>query len=253
MLKDNSSRICTYFAADFEPCLDTKVAEAAGRIQARFSPEETTARVPLAYLFRWPSERCFLNLDIRRIGWQSLGLGSWADNLEKRLDMIKVGLDTIAVEEFQRIGFKVTAYIEMSMSHEELCDLMFGSFLAPARELGQVLGERADPLLQVQGEQNGFKYILVLTPMKPEQIANSFRQHGHLEQFLKDKFLDTGVKDFQERIMRSDCLYFDIDVFQHNVSADRLGEFAKSSLAEAEVVADRCVRRLRSQPITQGE
>lgn len=253
MLKDHSNRIRTYFAVEFEPCLDARVAEAAEKMRAQFSPEEVTARVPLAYLFRWPTERYFVTLDVRRIGWQSLGLAPWADNLARHLDMIRVGLDTMGVREFTRIGFKVSANLAMSMSHEELCDLMFGSFLRSSQDLGQIFGEGADPLLQIQGEKNAFKYILILTPMNPQQIADNFRQYGNLEHFLKDKFLDTGVKVFQERIASSDCFYFDIDLFQRAVSADRLGQFAKSSLAEAEDLGDMCVRRLQSQPIPQGE
>jgi len=139
------------------------------------------------------------------------------------------------------------------MSHAELCDLMLGSFLASAQDLGRIFGEHADPLLQMQGEKNGFKYVLIVTPMNPKQIADNFRQYGNLEHFLEDKFLDAGVKKFQEHITSSDCLYFDIDLFQHKVSGDRLREFATSSLEQAERMADMCVRFLQSQPIVQEE
>lgn len=253
MLKDHSKHVCTYFAVDFEPCLDARVAEAAEKMRTQFKPEEVTARVPLSYLFRWPSQRYFATLDVRRIGWQSLGLTPWNDNLPERLDMISVGLATVGARDLRRIGFKVSAYLPLSMSHAELCDLMFGSFLASAQDLSRVFGEHADPLLQIQGESNGFKYILIVTPMNPEQIANNFRQNGNLEHFLEDRFLDTAVKKFQEEITSSDCLYFDIDLFQLKVSPDRLREFAKSSLAQAERMADMCVRFLRSQPIVEGE
>jgi len=253
MLKDHSTRICSYFAVDFEPCLDARVAEAAEKIRAQFKPQEINARVPFSYLFRWPSQRYLATLDVRRFACQSLGLTPWNDNLTKHLDMIKVGLDTVRATEFARIGFKVSAYLPLSMSHAELSDLMFGSFLASAQDLDCIFGEHVDPLLQMHGEKDGFKYVLTVTPMNPEQIANNFRQHGNLEHFLEDRFLDTAVKRFQEDITSSDCLYFDIDLFQQKVSPDRLREFAKSSLAQAERMADMCVRFLRSQPIVQGE
>jgi len=253
MLKDHSKRICTYFAVDFEPCLDARVAEAAERIRTQFEPEHVTATVPLSYLFRWPSQRYFATLDVRRFGWQSLGLAPWNDKLAEHLDMISVGLDTVGAQDLRRIGFKVSAYLPLSMSHAELSDLMFGSFLASAQDLDCIFGEHVDPLLEMHGEKDGFKYVLMVTPMNPEQIANNFRQHRNLEHFLEDRFLDTAVKKFQEGITNSDCLYFDIDLFQQKVSPDRLREFAKSSLAQAERMADMCVRFLRSQPIVEGE
>jgi hypothetical protein len=253
MLRDNSNRICTYFAIDFEPHLGTKVADAAQEINERLNPEGVTARTPLLYAFRWPTERWSLTLDVRRIGWQGLGLAGWSENLDKHTDTIRAALETIGVETFKRIAFKVTAYLPMQMSHQELCSLMFGSFVASSEELEKVLGERADPLLHVEGERDAFKYTLLVSPMNPQQIVNSFRQNKNLEQFLTDKFLDTAVKDFQERISSADCLLFDIDLFQNDVSAERLGQFLRESLEQAERTADACVRCLRSQPIEEGK
>ena len=253
MLQDHSNRICTYFAVDFEPHLGTRVGNAAQKIYERLSPQEVAASTPLRYAFCWPSERWILMFNVRRIAWQSLGLAQWSENLDKHVDTIRVALETIGVRTFKRIGFKVTAYLPMQMSHHELCNLMFGSFLASSDELEKVFGQGADPLLHVEGEREGFKYSLFVSPMNPEQIANNFRQNKNLEHFLTDKFLDTAVKDFQERITSADCLFFDIDLFQNNLSAERLNQFVSESLKQAERTADVCVRCLRSQPIEEGK
>ncbi|MHC4398610.1 MAG: hypothetical protein ACYTG0_02920 [Planctomycetota bacterium] len=253
MLEEYSDRICTYFKVDYEPQFGTNLAEAADMIQKQFSPPRSGLGAPRGFGFSWPSERYLLTLDFRGIAWQSLGLHQWSDHREKHVKTIQAALDTLGVSELTRIGFKVSAYLPLDMSHQELCDLMFGSFLASADEWVDEWGRIIDPGLHLEGERNGFGYIAILSALNTAQIATVFRQHKNLELFVEDKFLDTGIKDFQQRIAAADCFFFDVDLFRNTVNVDALGGFIQDSLIEADQLADWSVRRLRSQPIAEGE
>lgn len=253
MLKKHSNRICTYFKVDYDPQFGSELAQAGDRMYKELSPPKWGLGPPSVYVFAWPSERYFLEFAFRAIAWQALGMGEWADNRQEHLKSIRTGLDALGVVKLNRIGFKVSAYLPLEMSHQELCDLMFGSFLAPAAEWRDEWGDSVDPWLTLEGDRNGFKYVTTVSPMNTHQIASVFRQHKNLERFVEDKFLDTGVKEFHDRITASDCLFFDIDLSQTDVDAHSLDAFARDSLAEAERVAEWCVRRLRSQPPSGGK
>lgn len=253
MLKKHSDRICTYFKVDYEPQLGTRLAEAGDTIYKEFSPPQFGLGAASNHVFSWPSERYFLALSFQSIAWQGLGLSHWADNREKHVKSIRTALDTLGVVKLKRIGFKVSAYLPLEMSHQELCDLMFGSFLAPADEWSDMWGDSVDPWLSLEGERNGLKYVTTVSPMNTQQIKSVFRQNKNLERFVEDKFLDTGVKDFQNRITANDCLFFDIDLSQTDVDVNVLDSLTRDSLTQAEQVAEWCVRRLRSQPAVGGK
>ncbi len=249
MLTKYSNHVCTFFAADFEPHFGTNLAKAADEIFTTSEPKTAHASPLSHYIFQWPDERELMVLGFRRIFWQTLGFSPWRDRVSEHLSLTKTALKAVGVKEFKRIGFKVQAYLPLDMSHAELSQLMFGSFLAPAEELQEVCSEAADPLVHIEGKTNGFQYVLVLSGMNEEQISGAFLKTGNLDHFRKDKFLDTTVKEFHDNLTRSDCFYFDIDLFQRDVGVDALDTFVKESLAAAEQLANTCVQRLRSQPI----
>lgn len=248
MLKSHANRVCTYFAVDYEPQLGATLGEAAAKLHAEFEPSRVALTVPHGYTFDWPAQRCYLELGITRLRWRSLGLAEWSENSDKYLKIIQTALEAIGAANLKRVGFKVSAYLPLEMSHQELCDLMFGSFLESADCFNEILGGVADPLVLFEGEREGMGYVLQVSPRNPEQAASAFRSSGQLERFLEDKYLDTGVKDFQERIAAVDCLFVDVDLFQKNVATEKLASFVKETMAESERIVDACVRRLRSQP-----
>ena len=250
MLKKYSDRICTYFLAEYEPRFGPALGKASDDLFQECSPPRVGLGAPLTYIFSWPSQRYFVLLSFSQVAWQALGLAEWRENRQRHVNTIRAALETLEVGKLKRIGFKVTAYFPLEMSHQELCDLMFGSFLASSDEWGDVWGESVDPLLRLEGERQGLKYVAAISPMNTRQSAANFRQHKNLEQFVEDKFLDTGVKDFEARLTASDCLFFDIDLSQNDVATEALDKFTQDSLTQAEQLADWCVRHLRSQPTT---
>jgi len=251
MLASHPNHVCTFFAADLGLHLGLKFADAAEKIFAERKPQHVVADIPSQYIFRWPEDQELLVLGPQRVFWQTLGFLPWRDRVSEHVALTKIALRAVGVEEFERIGFKVQAYLPLEMLHAELNQLMFGSFLAPAEELQEVCGEPSDPLVQIQGKKDDLEYTLILSGMNQEQISKGFLQTNNLEHFRSNKFLDTTVKDFHEKLTRSDSLYFDIDLFQRNARADTLETFVKKSLSVAEELANACVQRLRSQPIQE--
>jgi hypothetical protein len=250
MLLKHANRVRTYFAVDYEPQLGATLGEAAARLHSEFEPSGVAVKGPLGYTFKWPTQRCYLELGIARLMWHSLGLAEWSENRDRYVKIMETALEAFGVADLKRVGFKVSAYLPLDMSHQEMCDLMFGSFLVSANCLNEVLGSIADPLVQFQGEREGMEYILQINPMNPEQAAKAFRASEQLEDFLEDKYLDTGVRDFQERITAAGSLFVDVDLFRKNVATDTVSSFVKETMVESERIVNACVRRLRSQPPT---
>lgn len=253
MLKKHSDRICAYFKVDYAPQLGTRLGEAGDTIYKELNPPQFGLGTPSAYVFAWPRDRYFLAVDFQSVFWQGLGLTHWDENREKHVKTIGTALDTLGVAKLKRIGFKVSAYLPLEMSHQELCDLMLGSFLAPREEWTDAWGDFVDPWISLEGERDGLKYVAAVSAMNTQQIASVFRQHKNLERFVEDKFLDTGIKDFHDRITASDCLFFDIDLSQSDVDVNVLDSFTRDSLARSAELAEWCVRRLRSQPAVGGK
>jgi hypothetical protein len=248
MLAKHGSRVCTFFAVDFEPRFGVELSNAAGLVYEEYRPPHYKAALPLAFVLSWPNTRKVLSITHNRVAWQTLGLSTWSDGWKEHMATIRTALKSMHVSAFKRIGFKTVAYLPLSMSHAEMCELMFGAFLAPEEDFAQVHEGARDPLLQIEGESRGLKYILVVTPFDKKQASRNFLSLPNLELFLENKYLDQGVKDFHDRVTESDCFLVDIDLFRVDVEADCLEDFLKASLATAEQVTTSCVRRLRSQP-----
>jgi hypothetical protein len=185
----------------------------------------------------------------QRIQWQTLELSVWQEKRENWIAVTETALKALGVDSLKRIGFKVVSFIPLQMSHAEMSQLMFGSYLMPSAELEQVFAEPTDPLLQVTGKQAGLDYQLVLTPTNRRQTSEGFLSMPNLELLLENRFLDTGVKEFHDRVTDDDSLLFDIDLSKKDVPTSVMKEFATESLATADKIADACVSRLLAKPL----
>jgi len=248
MLTKHASRVCTFFAVDFDPRFGPEVSSAASQVYEEHRPPHFKAGSPLTFWFGWPETRNVFAIAHSRLAWQTLGFTAWNEGLEDHLGVIGTALRTMHVSSFKRIGFKTAAYLPLSMSHAEMCKLMFGAFAAPEEELCQVLQGGRGPLLQIEGESHGMKYALVVTSFDRKQASKNFLSLPNLDLFRDNKYLDNTVKEFHDLVTESDCFYVDIDLFQLDVEANCLETFVKESLATAERATDSCVRRLCSKP-----
>jgi len=248
MLTKHHSRVCTFFAADFDPRFGPEVSSAASRIYEEHRPPKYRATMPSLFQFAWPETRNLLVVTHSRVAWQTLGLRAWNDSLQEHLSVVTMGLQTMHVSAFKRIGFKIVAYLPLSMSHAEMCKLMFGAFVLPEEDFQQVSKGGRDPLLHMEGESGGLEYLLIVTSLSKAQASKHFFSFPNLDLFLAEMYLDVGLKDFHDRVTESDCFLVDIDLFRTNVGIDCLEGFVKEALGTAEAVTDACVRRLLSKP-----
>jgi hypothetical protein len=69
------------------------------------------------------------------------------------------------------MGFKAVAFLPLGMTHAEMCDLLFGSFLLPASDLQDIANEPEDALVQIHSSYKNMKTVLVVAPMTVEQAA----------------------------------------------------------------------------------
>ena len=246
MLEDHFGRMCTAFAADYEPKIGfaNKLSDAAEAIHRKLAAEHWGAGVG-NYLIRDPKTRFILNLDFRRLSCQTLGLASWQKRLGDLGPVIKTALEKMDVEIIKHASFKLSSFLHLGMSHSEMAGLMFGAFLLPAPELEIVCEKLEDTLIQLHGTHKNMKNLLILAPMTIEHSIQQFLMIPNLEHFLEPKLLDTGIKEFRDRLS-APCFFVDVDLACTDCVVADVPRFLKDSLDGALHICEQAVLRLKS-------
>jgi hypothetical protein len=246
MLKANPDRVCTFFAADFEAAvgMELKVPKAAEALQSRLKAAHWGI-APGKYLLRDTARRLIAGVDFHRVFFQTLGLDPWQKGIDEHGTVIKQSLQELGVSRLKRIGFMTQTYLSLGMSHKEMVDLMFGSFFAPSNDLKEILGQPEDCLAQLHGERDKIKFQLIVAPMTTEQCVQNFMQLTNLEAYVEPKLLDTGVKDFKDRLA-ADCFYVNLDLSRNDAVLSDVTLFLKQSLDLADKITDGAVQKLKS-------
>jgi hypothetical protein len=252
MLKANSHRACATFAADYEPQVDfqARLPGAAEACRKKLDVKQWALGAG-ALLLRDIEKRVLLTVDHRRVGLQFLGMTPLQADVNRYSAVVRLALDKMAVQKLQRIGMKIQVFLSLKMSHEELVKLMFGTFFAPAQDLESLCGKIDDGLVQLHGTRGGMKLVVVVVPFTAEQATTWFMAFPNLEHFLEPKLLDTGVKDFKDRIAE-DGLLLDIDLSRLNADPEDVPYFFTNVLQESEAIADGVTRMLKTLPATGG-
>lgn len=251
MLRENQDRICTFFAVDYDWRLGTRLSAAVDAVCRKRDPARVALGGNSFYDFQWPDARQRVLVTPKRVGIETLGLGAWLDNLDLHLSVVDAALEALEVTLLNRVGFKVIAFLPLEMTQAESIDLMFGTFLVERDLLWPILGQGIDPLVHVEAELTGFKYALDLTTLNAEQASQWFLRLPNLDKMVDKRLLDQGVKQFHDRVTQDDSFLFDVDLCQTNVPSAKLREFATSAFDFAEMLAENCIRHLRSQPTSK--
>lgn len=249
MLDKQPNRVLTFFAADFGTQLGPNVAAAAQRAYTSFDPLHTNFVPLVQYKMVGKDGRRIFTLTHNRAAWGTLGFDAWTGNQEACISIITEIRNELGVEIYNRLGFKVVAYMNLEMSHDEMCDLMFESFLLSKRDLNGVFGEARDPLIQIEGNYEEFDYVAIVAPMNREQMSKSMMSLPNISDFRAEKNarLDSGVMTFHDEVVRHDSLVFDVDFFQRDVAVSRLRQFARESSSAAQAMSQSCVDRFLSR------
>ncbi len=251
MLKQHPDRAVTTFAVEFEPIILTeKVSSAAEVVQKRLKTPHWGLN-PGGYVFRDIGQRRIVVVDFRRFMVQTLGVAAWQNGLEDLVTDFRVVLQKLGVVRLKRIGFLTQALLALGMSHREMADLMFGSYLAPAEELREVCGKVEDMLVQLHGEEGNARVQLVAAPQTQEQAVQTLLSVSNLEVFLEPRLLDTAIKDFKDRI-GTDCFYVQVDLSRSDIPDSEAATFMRQSLDAADRITERAVQKLKSLRIRRG-
>lgn len=253
MLKSNANRVCTFFAAHYAPtiALGRKLPEAAEFIQSRWDTPHwgiSTGK----YVFRDTEKRIILIAELRNLVLQTIGLAPWSDHLGDHANLITEVLQKLGVAKLSRIGFLVHAYLPLGMTHAEMVDLMYGSFLAPKNDLTPFCGAAYDALADIYGERDQMKIQLTVAPMTSDQAGKQLMALNNLDAFVEPKLLDPGINEFKDRLA-TDCLFFSCDLFRTEVGVPEVASFLRRSLDEADSISASVVQFLKSLPNRKGK
>ncbi len=247
MLTDHPERSCWFFAADYQPEVGflKSLPDAAEVLQKKLDTLAWGTTTPNnGYFFRVPARKLIFSIDLQRLFAQGIGLHSWQSSLNDFASMFRSALEKAGVKALKRVGFKVWSFSRTEMSHSEMADLMFGSFLVPRQELGGLYGNTDDALVLIHGSHGDMKLQLTVAPMNAEQVAQQVSQISNLEHFSEPKFFDAGLKEFRDRVV-GDCLFVDLDLFRQDVDCSDVLSFTRNSLTAADEVVTATVRRLK--------
>ena len=252
MLKEHPNSVFVSFALDFEAQIGyaRRLSEAAEAVQGRLSVKYWSCTRE-RYFLRDTEKRSSVSLEFNRFGYMGLGLGGWRSGVNDYVSLFKLGLERMGVQKLTRMGFKAQAFISVDMTHREICELMFGSFLVEAKDLETICGKPEDVLVQLHGSYKGLKTQTIIAPVNAEQSAQTFMSNPALELLFEPKLYDSGLKDFRDRIAR-DCLIVDSDLSQSDATPDAIQDFARESLEAAEQIAEATVYRLKRMQRKRG-
>jgi hypothetical protein len=245
MLRMHPNRVCTIFAVDFEPQIGyvRSLPEAVDEVQRRLSVKHWACG-PDKYILRNTDQRYFLMFEVSRFTFASLGLGVWISDNRGFIDLYKMALERMRIAQLKRIGFRTQAFMNLEMSHPEICELMFGSYLVPAKELESVCGKPDDLLVQLHGTYKDMKTRTILAPVTSDQAVQHFISNNALDLFVEPRLFDTGALEFRNRIAQ-DGLIVDSDLFIEKTTTDQIQTFTKDSLEASDQIAQAAVYRVK--------
>lgn len=247
ILRSHADLAVAFFAAHFEPqwSFAKKLPSVLEGVGKHSKAKGWGLTADNKYVIRVPNKKFFYLFDSQVFYCQTLGLDPWIENLDDHFEALSIALSRMDVSRLKRVGFMVLSQLPLGMSHPEMCDLMFGSYLVDREELSPIYGNLDDVLLQLHGYYKGIRSQTTIAPQTESQASQAFLGIGNLESLIETKFLDTCIKDHHDRVAR-ESLNLSIDLSKENVAVSALRSFLDDSLEGAERIAEGTVRRLKS-------
>jgi hypothetical protein len=244
-LRSHADHAVAFFVAHFDPQIAyakklPNIVEAALKKSKAPHWESTAER----YRIRDTNKKYLYHFDHQLFYCQTLGLDPWIANLDDHIEIMSTAFSKMDVTRIKRLSFQVSIQLPLEMSHSELCDLMFGSYLVDREELSTTYGKIDDVLLHLYGNYKGIKTQTTIAPQTVEQSRKSFLSAGNLDAFVEPKFIDTCIKEHYERISK-DCLSLIIEMIKEDVPVSALRSSLDHSFEGAEKIADGTVLRIK--------
>ncbi len=232
-----------FFAADFPTDFGNKLPACAAAFNAKFKPDDLQFRPSTTYTFQWWKQRklaILQNVPGTRIGYQTLGLDVWRNNLQEFVEYTNLVAGELAAEECKRIGFKTIAFLPQTMTHEEMSDLFFGTFLSSVDTWRNICESPNDPIVQLNGTIDGMKLVLNVTPSTIEQTLTSVTSQGNFDKFVKSHVSDSTAIDFARRVTVNSAFMVDLDLYKDATPTSGVAEFFDASLNATDKIIASC-------------
>jgi hypothetical protein len=247
LLRSQGDVAVVFFAAHFEPQVGfaKKLPNVAESVMKHVKAPHWAVTVDNKYVIRETNKKFFYLFGPDVSFCQTLGLEPWIANVGDHVEAMSIALNKMDVSRLKKLGLNVQVQMSLGMSHYEMCDLMFGSYLVDREELSATYGKLDDLLLQLHGSVKEIKSKTVIAPQTMEQSRASFLATLNLDAFVEPKFLDTCVKDHYERVSK-DCLHLSIEMVNEDVPASGIRSFVDRSFEAAERIAEGTALRIKA-------
>ena len=128
---------------------------------------------------------------------------------------------------------------------EELCALMFGSFLADEKGFRPIFGKTEDLNVTIYGSYKGLKSAVMVTPQTAKQASDGFINTQNLDLFVEHKYQPEVVAQLRERIER-DSLFVQSDLSREDIPVGDLHQFTIEALEGIELALDGSIRKVKT-------
>jgi hypothetical protein len=245
LLRSKSEHAMTRFSAQFEAQIGyaKKLPNVVESVQKRIKAPHWTSTAE-KYIVRETHKKFFYVFDNQIFYCQTLGLGPWIANLDDHLEVMSIVFNKMEVTRIKRLELQISAQLPLGMSHSEMCDLVFGSYIVDREELTSTYGKLDDVLLVLHGYHKGIRSQTTIAPQTTEQSKKTFWSIGNLDAFVEPRLIDTCVKEHFDLISQ-DCLYLSMEMIKEDAPVSNVRSLLHDSLEGAEKIAEETVLRLK--------
>lgn len=256
MFKSYPNRTLTILRLTPAPMIDfaPRLSRAAAAVLPRFDPDNWAWQSVNFVALRDPAKRRVLSMSFNSVQFQTLGLDPWTERMSENVENLRHVLSELGIRELKRADFRCKTYLDLKMTHPEIVDAAFGSFLAHRMELADVSSNITDLVLRFFGTEGLDKFDLQFAPQTAEELKNDFWSWPNLDTFNEPKGKASIVHDFYANLNPDRAsLTVECEVFREKISADEAISFLRGASDQVDRIAARGVNKYRSLPINARE
>lgn len=175
----------------------------------------------------------------------SLGVEEWRNNSAITNEMANLYMRGMGAAEMTRMSFRTRSWFDVGMSHAEMCDSFFGSFLARRTQLEEAVPDISDLMLQLHGQTATDKSEVNLFPQTAEQARTTVRNFEGVDAFADQQMRSTPVTGMITAI-RGPLLLVDSMVHLSDIPASNVHPFMGRCAASSLAIRDKVLSKLLS-------
>ena len=166
---------------------------------------------------------------------------------ENLLRVARKALEAVNVKKIAQVSLRCKGYFYVKMSHPEIVEAMFGSYLLPRQDLANVSASLDDVVVRLDGTEGASKFELTIAPQTAEQVKGDFFSWPNIDFLNEPRSRNNPPMDFLSRIDR-DCLNVECLLYRKDVAPEDVIHFMRRAPSQADGIAERSVNHLLSLP-----